>query len=223
MLTSSSDTAEKRGRFICLEGIEGVGKSTHLGAVVSHLRDRGIPVVSTREPGGTPLGEALRDLLLSSNFPPMHGDTELLLMFAARAEHLRHFILPALEAGTWVVSDRFTDATYAYQGGGRCIPVERIAILEEWVQGAVRPDLTILLDASVSTGLARAGKRGTADRFEQETVSFFERVRAVYLDRAYKAPHRYAVVDAEADLSQVKSALLARIDDLLLRQADSLP
>ncbi|WP_430733407.1 dTMP kinase [Ectothiorhodospira lacustris] len=216
-MTSPSATAERRGRFICLEGIEGVGKSTHLGAVVAHLQARGITTVSTREPGGTPLGEAVRGLLLSRDYPPMHADTELLLMFAARAEHLRHFILPALDAGTWVVSDRFTDATYAYQGGGRGIAVERIAALEDWVQGRVRPDLTILLDADVATGLARAGKRGEADRFEQETVDFFERVRAVYRERARLAPDRYAVVDARRDLVQVRAALLSRIDDLLAR------
>ncbi|WP_040404984.1 dTMP kinase [Ectothiorhodospira sp. PHS-1] len=222
-MTSPSAAAERRGRFICLEGIEGVGKSTHLSAVVAHLQARGITAVSTREPGGTPLGEAIRGLLLSRDFPPMHGDTELLLMFAARAEHLRHFILPALDAGTWVVSDRFTDATYAYQGGGRGIPVERIAALEDWVQGAVRPDLTILLDADVATGLARAGKRGEADRFEQEAVDFFERVRAVYHERVNRSPTRYAVVDAGGDLARVRADLLARIDDLLAHPVSGTP
>lgn len=203
-----------RGRFICLEGIEGVGKTSHLQAIVDHLQARGIPAVGTREPGGTALGEAVRGLLLSRDYPPMHPDTELLLMFAARAEHLRHHILPRLEAGTWVVSDRFTDATYAYQGGGREIPASRIAVLEEWVQGTWRPDLTLVLDTPVETGLARARRRGEGDRFEQETLAFFERVRGVYRDRARSDPARYALIDATGPLQAVRRAVLERVDAL---------
>ncbi|MFP4080208.1 MAG: dTMP kinase [Ectothiorhodospira sp.] len=203
-----------RGRFICLEGIEGVGKTTHLQSIVDHLNDRGIPAIRTREPGGTALGEEVRGLLLSSDYPPMHPDTELLLMFAARAEHLRHRILPELEAGTWVVSDRFTDATYAYQGGGRGIQGSRIAVLEAWVQGPWRPDLTLVLDASVETGLARARRRSGGDRFEQESLAFFERVRAVYHSRAHADPGRYALIPADGPLETVRRLVLERVDAL---------
>ncbi|WP_090203853.1 dTMP kinase [Ectothiorhodospira magna] len=208
----TSHNAVTRGRFICLEGIEGVGKSTHLNTVIAHLQARGITAVSTREPGGTVLGEAIRTLLLSQDFPPMHGDTELLLMFAARAEHLQRVILPHLAAGTWVVSDRFTDATYAYQGGGRGIAQTRITQLENWVQGTLRPDLTIVLDTQVSTGLSRAGKRGDSDRFEQETLEFFQRVSAAYQQRVAQDPARYLVVDASGTLDQVRHDLLTTLD-----------
>ncbi|ANB03115.1 dTMP kinase [Ectothiorhodospira sp. BSL-9] len=218
-MTTQSDhptqAAPVRGKFICLEGIEGVGKSTQVQALADHLSGCGIPVMTTREPGGTQISEAVRELLLSRDYPPMHEDTELLLVFAARAEHLQRRILPALEAGTWVISDRFTDATYAYQGGGRKIDVQRIAALENWVQGAFRPDLTLFLDASVATGLARAAKRGESDRFEQETLSFFERVRFIYHMRVQMNPGRYAVIDAEQSLEQVRADLIARVDALV--------
>ncbi|WP_245740897.1 dTMP kinase [Ectothiorhodospira marina] len=211
----STQAVPARGKFICLEGIEGVGKSTQVQALADHLTQHGIPVMATREPGGTEISEAVRGLLLSQDYPPMHEDTELLLVFAARAEHLRKRILPALETGTWVISDRFTDATYAYQGGGRRIEVQRIAALESWVQGDFRPDLTLLLDAAVATGLARAAKRGQGDRFEQETLAFFERVRGIYHARVRMQPERYAVIDAEQPLEQVRADLIARVDALL--------
>ena len=207
--------ATARGRFITLEGAEGVGKSTQSQALQAFLESRGVPLLVTREPGGTPLAERIRELLLSRDHPPMHPDTELLLMFAARAEHLRTRILPALEAGTWVLCDRFTDATYAYQGGGRGLDPARIAVLEDWVQGTVRPDLTLLLDVDVRTGLARARGRGEADRFEQEAVDFFERVRATYLERARSAPERYTVIDAGQSLEAVTRDLQAALVPLL--------
>ncbi|WP_018952437.1 dTMP kinase [Thioalkalivibrio sulfidiphilus] len=204
-----------RGRFITLEGAEGVGKSTQIQALQAFLESRGVPLLVTREPGGTPLAERIRELLLSRDHPPMHPDTELLLMFAARAEHLRTRILPALEAGTWVLCDRFTDATYAYQGGGRGLDPARIAVLEDWVQGPVRPDLTLLLDVDVRTGLARARGRGEADRFEQEAVDFFERVRQCYLERARAEPARYRVINAGQSLEAVTRDLQAALVPLL--------
>ena len=185
-----------RGRFVSFEGIEGVGKTTQIDRACRYLEQRGVRVVRTREPGGTPLAEAIRGVLLDPEWSGMHSDTELLLMFAARAEHIHTLIRPALERGEWVVSDRFTDATYAYQGGGRGIPEQRIAVLEGWVQQGLQPDLTLLLDLDVRIGLARARARGVADRFEQEEVEFFERVRRSYLERARRDPHRIRVIDA---------------------------
>jgi dTMP kinase len=167
-----------KGKFITVEGTEGVGKSTNLEFIRSQLCAAGMDVVQTREPGGTPLGEAIRGLLLDPAFTGMDELCELQLMFAARAEHLGKVIRPALERGQCVLSDRFTDATYAYQGGGRGVDVSVIARLEELVQGDFRPDLTLLLDVPVEVGLARAGQRGSLDRFEQEQIEFFERVRA---------------------------------------------
>ena len=163
--------------FVTVEGIEGAGKTTCLKLLEQCIRRRGLSLLVTREPGGTPLGEDLRDLLLGHRHDGMADDTELLLMFAARAEHLRARIEPALADGRWVLCDRFTDATYAYQGYGRGIDINRIATLETWVQGDRRPDLTLLLDLAVETGLARAGRRSTPDRFESQTGMFFERVR----------------------------------------------
>ena len=208
-----------RGKFITVEGIEGVGKSTNIEVITRFLQARGIDVVVTREPGGTPISEAIRGLLLSTELPAMHEHTELLLMFAARAEHLQRLIIPALEQGKWVVCDRFTDATYAYQGGGRGIPHERIAALEGWVQGPLRPDITLLLDTDVQTGLARAKNRSEADRFEQETVAFFERVRAHYLKMAQVHPERYWVVDACGALEQVQDQLKALLSGLVERES----
>lgn len=204
-----------RGRFITLEGSEGSGKSTNLAFIHSYLQQSGIDVVLTREPGGTPLGEAIRELLLDHRNNEMASDTELLLMFAARAQHLHERILPALEAGRWVLCDRFTDATYAYQGAGRGIAEERIALLEEWVQGALRPDLTLFLDLPVAQGLARAGERSAPDRFELEQLDFFERVRQGYLEQAARAPERYRIVDASQPLEAVQSRLRELLDTYL--------
>ena len=205
------------GRFITLEGSEGSGKSTNLAYIRQYLQGAGIDLQLTREPGGTELGEKIRALLLDRNHTGMLEDTELLLMFAARAQHIGEIIRPALAAGRWVLCDRFTDASYAYQGGGRGMGEERVRILEQWVQGTFRPDLTILLDVPVEQGLARARERGEADRFEREEVAFFERVRRTYLQRAEAAPERYRIVDAsqplEAVQAQIKTALEAILDD----------
>jgi dTMP kinase len=190
-------------RFITLEGPEGGGKSTNQGFVRDWLQQQGCQVLTTREPGGTPLGESIRGLLLDPD-GGMAADTELLLMFASRAEHLAARILPALQSGQWVVCDRFTDATYAYQGGGRGIPNARIAALESWVQGDLRPDLTLVLDVPGEIGDQRVAERGARDRFEQERAEFFARVRQSYLDLARQAPERYHVIDADAPLEQVQ-------------------
>jgi dTMP kinase len=192
------------GKFITLEGIEGVGKTTNREYIRSLLEQTGKPCVQTREPGGTPLGEALRDMLLEHKHEGMSSDAELLMMFASRAEHLHKVILPALEAGNNVLCDRFTEATYAYQGGGRGINDRKIAELENWVQGELRPDLTIILDAPVETGRDRAGRRSEPDRIEKEQNDFFERVRQTYLQLANHYPHRIAVVDASVALEQVQ-------------------
>ena len=195
----------QRGRFITFEGTEGMGKSTQLVTAAASLRAVGISVLVTREPGGTPMAEAIRELLLAPRDEPVHELTELLLMFAARAQHLHTRILPALIAGQWVLCDRFTDATFAYQGGGRGTPAERIGLLETLVQGELRPDHIVLLDAPVETGMARARKRGELDRFEQETVEFFARIRAIYLQRARRDPQRYHIVDAGQPLARVSA------------------
>jgi dTMP kinase len=198
-----------KGKFITVEGIEGVGKTTNIEFIHKQLAAAGRDVVLTREPGGTPLGEAVRGLLLDPAYTGMDSTCELQLMFAARAEHLAKVVWPALEQGQWVLCDRFTDATYAYQGGGRGIDTGIIARLEDLVQGDFRPDLTLLLDVSVEVGLARAGKRGALDRFEQEKVEFFERVRNAYLDMAKRSPERYRVIDAGQPLEAVQRQLAA--------------
>ena len=204
-----------RGCFITLEGIEGVGKSSNLAFLRECLEARGIVVEVTREPGGTEVAEAIREVLLSPELPDMHPHTELLLMFAARAEHLERRIKPALAEGRWVLCDRFTDATYAYQGGGRGLDLARIATLETWVQGALRPDATLLLDAPVEIGMARAKRRSAEDRFEREAVAFFERVRAQYLAMAAAEPQRYHRVDASRPLEAVRADLAAWVDVLV--------
>ncbi|GAB6041903.1 dTMP kinase [Endothiovibrio diazotrophicus] len=193
------------GRFITIEGTEGGGKSTQMAHVERYLKGRGVEVVLTREPGGTELGEALRELLLGHRHDGMSSDAELLMMFAARAQHLEKVIRPALAEGKWVLCDRFTDASFAYQGGGRGIPFEHIAALEQWVQGDFRPDLVLLFDLPVEVGLARAGARGAADRFEKEQAEFFERVRAAYLERAGAAPERYRIIDASRTIEEVSA------------------
>jgi len=199
------------GRLITLEGGEGAGKSTVLAAVRDRLEQHGIDVDVTREPGGTAFGEAVRALVLD---PARHGvcaESELLLMFAARAQLVRERIQPALAAGRWVLSDRYTDASYAYQGGGRGQPLERIAELERWAAPVV-PGLTLLLDLPVEQGLARAGARGEADRIERENGDFFERVRAAYRARAAADPARFRVIDASRAVDDVRAAAVAEID-----------
>ena len=197
--------------FITLEGTEGVGKTSNLAYIKQQLDAAKINYIVTREPGGTPLGEALRALLLSNDYKGMSSDTELLLMFAARAEHVAQIIKPALANGQWVLCDRFTDATFAYQGGGRQLDMQRIASLEQWVLGDLRPDLTLLLNCPLEIGRARAGSRSTPDRFEQEKDAFFNRVREVYLARAKAEPARIKVIDASVELDKVQ----AQINDLL--------
>lgn len=194
-----------RGKFITLEGIDGAGKSTHLARLVELLGERGKTVVQTREPGGTPLGEKLRELLLAE---PMHLETEALLMFAARREHLDKVIVPALERGDWVVCDRFTDASFAYQGGGRGLSTEKLRILETWVQQGLDPDLTLLFDVPTDVALGRVKGMGRElDRFEREKSEFFERVRAAYLERARLSPARIRLIDGSKPLGEVKVIL----------------
>lgn len=206
----------RRGLFITFEGTEGVGKSTQLRTAADTLEALGVDCVVTREPGGTPMAEAIRELLLTPRDEPVNDITELLLMFAARAQHLHTRILPELNAGRWVLCDRFTDATFAYQGGGRGVPEERIALLEQLVQGELRPDRIVLLDAPVETGMTRARHRGELDRFEQEAVDFFQRIRATYLRRAHADPARYQIVDAARDLEVVTAEVAEHIKALVL-------
>lgn len=203
------------GKFITIEGGEGAGKSTNISFIKDYLEQHKLEVVLTREPGGTLLSERLRDILLDKNETNMSSDTELLLMFAARSQHLTEVILPAINKGKWVICDRFTDATYAYQGGGRGIDFNRIAALENWVQGDIRPDMTIIFDLPVDVGLSRASNRSQPDRFEQESIDFFTRVRNVYLERADQNPERYAVVNAEPDLETVQKDLLHVLETLV--------
>ena len=205
-----------RGRFLIIEGVDGSGKSTQLPRVGDWLRRYGVETLVTREPGGTPLGESLRALLLDPQFEGMSSSAELLVMFAARAEHLEKRIAPALAGGVWVLCERFTDATFAYQGGGRNVDPARIAALEDAVQGDIRPDLVIVLDLPVEIGLRRVARRGATDRFEHEDVEFFRRVREVYLDRARKHPERYTVVDARADEHAVTEHMIREISERLL-------
>lgn len=200
-----------RGKFITLEGIDGAGKSTHVGAIADFLRGRGKDVVVTREPGGTPLGEKLRALVLSQT---MEIDTEALLMFAARREHIARVIAPALAAGSWVVSERFTDATYAYQGAGRGMAADRIAALERWVHGGLQPDLTLVFDAPVEVALARIAKK-RSDRFELESQVFFERVRGAYLARTAGEPRRMRVVQSGRALPEVRKDVEDIVSTLL--------
>ena len=189
-----------RGKFITLEGIDGAGKSTHILSIADFLRARGKDVVVTREPGGTPLGEELRELLLSQ---PMNIETETPLMFAARREHIAQVIAPALAAGRWVLSDRFTDATYAYQGAGRGMAADKIAVLERWVHQGLQPDLTLVFDVPVEVAGRRMAK-GPADRFEREGPGFFERIRAGYIERAAADGSRVRVIDGRKSLDEVK-------------------
>ncbi|MBP3220591.1 MAG: dTMP kinase [Neisseriaceae bacterium] len=195
------------GFFLVLDGIDGAGKSTHLAFIQQFLANERIQTLYTREPGGTELGEKLRYLLLHKD-NEITPDTETLLMFAARSQHLQQLIYPALRQGKWVISDRFTDASYAYQSGGRQIPTERIATIENWVQGDFRPDMTIIFDVPVAISQERVAKARQKDRFEQEDPAFFARVRQVYLQQAAKNPHRYAVIDSNQDKQMVQNHLL---------------
>lgn len=206
---------KERGGFITVEGVEGVGKTTNLDFIESLFRDHGIPLLRTREPGGTPLAESIRELLLQNREETFDSTAELLLIFAARAQHLNQKIRPALAAGQWVLSDRFTDATFAYQGGGRQLSLQHIAQLEQLVQGDLRPDLTLILDLPVEIGLQRAAARSEKDRFEHERIEFFDRVRKMYLQRAKENPSRYEVIDAGVSLAEVQVQIKTVIERLL--------
>ena len=200
-----SATNSKPGKFITFEGIDGAGKSSHIAGVVDFLRRHGLSVVSTREPGGTPLGEKLRELLLSE---AMHLETEALLMFAARREHLAQLIEPALARGDWVVCDRFSDATYAYQGGGRGLDKTKFAALEQWVHGHLQPDLTFLFDLPPAVAGQRIAAQGRQlDRFEQERADFHSRVRRAYLERAAQSPQRMVVINADQRLEEIREQI----------------
>jgi dTMP kinase len=206
-----------RGRFITLEGIEGAGKSTQRDTLADVLQELGVPFIHTREPGGAPAAERIRALLLDPALRDLCPRAELLLIFAARAEHLARTLQPALAAGTWVICDRFTDASFAYQGGGRGIPVDAIAGLETLVQGELRPDLTFLFDLPARQGLERARARGAPDRFEAETLSFFERAREIYLQRAAADPKRFRVLDASLGIDQVARQVRAELKTFVSR------
>ena len=206
-----------RGTFITIEGVEGAGKSTVMNRIAAWLEQHGHRVVRTREPGGTELAEAIRDILLDRHNKDLAGLTELLLMFAARAQHLEQLIRPALECGDTVLCDRFTDATWAYQGGGRGLPAAQIAALEELVHGDLQPDLTLLLDLPVRDGLARASRRSASDRFESESVAFFERVRQNYLERAAANQQRFVVIDAAPQPRKVWALIEAALQERLAR------
>ena len=200
-----------RGKFITLEGMDGAGKSTHIPDIIKLLESKGIEVISTREPGGTVLGEQLRTLLLNE---PMHPETETLLMFAARREHIAQVIEPALSQGAWVLSDRFTDATYAYQSGGRGVLANKVIELEAWVQGSLQPDLTLLFDVPVEVSVARLAGARTPDKFERESPDFFTKIRNAYLDRARNNPKRFCIINSNQALEDVKAEVKNVISSL---------
>lgn len=206
--------SEERGKFITVEGVEGAGKSTNLKVVKDYLSGQGIELIATREPGGTIYSERIRELLLSHMDEDLDPTAELLLIFAARAQHINTLIKPALESGTWVLCDRFTDATYAYQGAARGLGADKVSQLEEFVQGSLRPDLTLILDVPVDVGMTRVDIRGDRDRFESEQRQFFEDVRAAYLDLASEFPERYSVIDTVQSLDSVKLDICARLSKL---------
>lgn len=203
-----------KGLFITIEGPEGAGKSTNIHYLSELFMAAGYPVLLTREPGGTALGEEIRAILLNPSFKGMEADTELLLMFAARAEHLHKIILPALNEGKVVICDRFTDASYAYQGGGRGLGMERVAQLEQFVQGALRPDVTLLFDVDTHVGQQRIKQRSGLDRFEQEDVAFFEAVRSAYWQQAHNNPKQYKVIDANQSLTDVRAQVLGYFNEM---------
>lgn len=204
------------GKFITFEGIDGAGKSTHIGFVADLLRSRGLTVVTTREPGGTALGEALREVLLHQK---MHLETEAMLMFAARREHLAQVIEPALARGDWVISDRFSDATFAYQGGGRQLPLAKLEALEQWVHPHLQPDLTLLFDVPLEVARDRLDATRTLDKFEQEKSAFFAATRAEYLRRAAQFPERFQIIDATRTIAEVQQTLTRIIATLCAEQA----
>ena len=214
------NASDKRGRFITMEGPDGAGKTTNFDYVQSLLEAAGLDVVRTREPGGTGLGEKLREVLLQEQRAAIGADAETLIIFAARAQHIEEVIEPNLAKGRWVLCDRFTDATYVYQGYARALGAERIAVLEDWVQGPLRPDLTLLLDIPVALAAKRVGARGTLDRFEHEDRQFKEAVRAGYLELARRNPERIRLIDASQELAAVQ-AELAQVFGKLLRQLNS--
>lgn len=215
MSISSNNSDTSQGLFITFEGVEGAGKTTNIEYIAEKIEAAGHEILLTREPGGTELSEAIRELLISKDYPEMHVDTELLLMFAARSEHLNKKIIPAINAGKWVLCDRFTDATFAYQGGGRGISETTISTLENLVQGSLRPDYTFLFDLNAEVGLARARNRGETDRFEQQHIDFFNRVRAKYLAMADSEPQRYRTVNAEYDLATVQNQINQLLTEII--------
>ena len=200
-----------KGRFLTFEGIDGAGKSTHIDYVTRLLRERDLTVVVTREPGGTPLGEKLRELLLHT---PMHAETEALLMFAARREHIEQVIEPALRRGDWVLSDRFTDASFAYQGGGRMLDITRLEALEHWVHPHLQPDMTLLFDVSPEKAAERLMAVRSPDKFEREKAGFFNRVRQAYLDRAKAFPDRFRIIDSSRPIAEIRDTIHNLIDTL---------
>ena len=203
-----------KGKFITVDGVEGAGKSTQIDLICSYLQRKGVEVVRTREPGGTDLGEKIRTLLLDVDNKEMHSDTELLLMFSSRNELIQNKIIPALNKGSWVVSDRFTDASFAYQGGGRMLDLDRISKLESWVLGEFQPDLTLLLDVSVDIGMTRIEARAAKDRIELEERAFFERVRSVFIDRSKSYPERIKLIDASGSISEIHNKIKLFLDAL---------
>lgn len=205
----------ERGRFITVEGIEGVGKSTNIDTLVGRIEAAGYKVLTTREPGGTPYAEDIREILMNRSDEPVPEIAELLLMFAARSFNVNNVIVPALEAGTWVVCDRFTDSTRAYQGGGRGIPMDTIDRVADWVHGDTWPDITILLDAPVEVGMERAGNRSEPDRFEQERHEFFQRVRECYLQIAASEPDRFVVIDTAQSIDAVRAEMSMLADQII--------
>ena len=204
----------ERGKFITIDGVEGAGKSTQITFICDYLKAKGVKVILTREPGGTDVGEKIRTLLLSNSTGKMHADTELMLMFAARNEHIQNKIMPALGRGDWVLSDRFTDASYAYQGGGRGLDVERIAQLEQWVLQDFTPDMTLLLDVPVEIGMSRVESRGKKDRIELEATDFFNRVRQAYIDRSEQFPERIKLIDSSQTVEHTKQQIKVVLDSL---------
>ena len=204
----------ERGKFITIDGVEGAGKSTQIEFICEYLKAKGVNVILTREPGGTDVGEKIRALLLSNSTGKMHADTELMLMFAARNEHIQNKIMPALGRGDWVLSDRFTDSSYAYQGGGRGLDMERITQLESWVVQDFTPDMTLLLDVPVEVGMSRVEARGKKDRIEMEKMDFFDRVRQAYIARSEKFPDRIKLIDSSQTIEHTTKQIGEILDTL---------